>query len=116
MSKAAGSITTFDFLTLYNKIPHDKVLHVLNETVDFACKGRIRDSANTFKSGAFWSRSKSKTQRSYSLQERKLCSDYLINNSFSQLCSKIFCQVIAISFGLDSGPFFADFFFVLLRI
>ena len=35
----AKSISTFDFSTLYTKIPHDKLLFVLNSLVDFCFKG-----------------------------------------------------------------------------
>ena len=35
---AAKSMPTFDFLTLYTKIPHDRLLHILNEITDFAFK------------------------------------------------------------------------------
>ena len=34
--KAAKSMSTFNFSTLYTKIPHDKLLYVLNEITDFA--------------------------------------------------------------------------------
>ena len=32
-------MSTFDFSTLYTKIPHDQLLYVLNEITDFAFKG-----------------------------------------------------------------------------
>ena len=109
--KAAKSISTFDFSTLYTKImPHDKLLYVLNEIIDFAFKGGIRHFATVYNSGAFWSRSKSKTGRSYTLQEIKSCLEFLINNSFFQVGSKIFRQVIGIPMGSDPAPFFANLF------
>ena len=85
--KAAKSMSTFDFSTLYTIIPHDKLLYVLNEITDFAFKGGTRNYVHN--SGAFWSRSKSKTGRAYSLQEIKSCQEFLINNSFFQVGSKI---------------------------
>ena len=85
--KAAKSMSTFDFSTLYTIIPHDKLLYVLNEITDFAFKGGTRNYVHN--SGAFWSRSKSKTERAYSLQEIKSCQEFLINNSFFQVGSKI---------------------------
>ena len=71
--KAVKSMSTFDFLTLYTKIPHGKLLYVLNEITDFAFKGGTRSYVTVYNSGAFWSRSKNKTGRSYSLQEMKSC-------------------------------------------
>ena len=35
---SAKSLATFDFSTLYTKIPHNKLLDVLNEIVDFVLK------------------------------------------------------------------------------
>ena len=60
--KAAKSLSTFDFSTLYTKIPHDNLLHVLNEITDFAFKGETRDYVTVYNSGAFWSRSKIKLE------------------------------------------------------
>ena len=88
-------MSTFDFSTLYTKIPQDKLLYALNETTDLAFKGGTRDYVTVYNSGAFWSRSKSQTKRSYSLQEIKSCLEFLIiNSSFFQAGSKIFRQVI----------------------
>ena len=50
------------------------------------------DYVTVYNSRAFWSRSKSKTGRSYSLQEVKSCFEFLINNSFIQVVFKIFRQ------------------------
>ena len=109
--KAAKSVSAFEFSTLYTKILHNKLLYVLNEITDFTFKGWTRDYVTVYNSGAFWS--KSKTGRSYSLQEIKSCQEFLINNIF-QVGSKIFYQVIGIPMGSDSVPFFANLFFVLL--
>ena len=40
--KNAKQISTFDFSTLYTKIPHNKVLHILYKVVDFVFKGGTR--------------------------------------------------------------------------
>ena len=94
--KAAKSMSNFDFSTLYTKIPHDKLLYVLNEITDFTFKGGTRYYVTVYNSGPFWSQSKNKNGRSYSLQEIKFCLEFLINNSFFQVGSKIFRQFIGI--------------------
>ena len=66
-----------------------------------------------YNSGAFWSRSKGKTGRSYSLQEIKSCLELLINNSLFPVGSKIFHQVIGIPMGSDCRPFFVNLFLFL---
>ena len=55
--KAAKSVSTFDFSILCTKIPHGKLLHVLNEITDFAFKGGTRDHVAVYNSGVFWSKS-----------------------------------------------------------
>ena len=46
-------MSTFDFSVLYTKIPHDKLLYVLNEITDFAFKGGTGDYVTVYNSGAF---------------------------------------------------------------
>ena len=41
--KNAKQISTFDFSTLYAKIPHDKLLDILYKAVYFVFKGGTRD-------------------------------------------------------------------------
>ena len=89
-SKAAKSMSTFDFSTLYTKIPHDKLLYVLNKITDFSFKGEARDYITVYNSGTFWSRPKSKIGRSYSLQAIKSYLEFLVNNSPFQVGSTIF--------------------------
>ena len=48
-------MSTFDFSTPCTKIPHDKLLYVLNEVTDFAFKVGTRDCVTVYNSGAFWS-------------------------------------------------------------
>ena len=55
-------MSTFDFSTLYTKIPDDKLLYVLNEITDFAFKGGTEDYLSVYNSGAFFSQSKSKPE------------------------------------------------------
>ena len=50
----ARSISTLDFSTLYTKIPHDKLIFVLNELVDFCFKGGSKRYIAVKSSRAFW--------------------------------------------------------------
>ena len=90
-----------------------KYCNVLNEITDFAFKGGKRDYVIVYNSGAFWSRPKSKTGRSYSLQEIiKSCLEFLIN-IFFRVGSKIFHQVIRIPMASDPAPFSAILFLLI---
>ena len=68
------------------------------------------DYVTVYNSRAFWSRSKSKTGRSYSLQEIKSYFEFLINNSLIQVVFKIFRQVKGILMWSDPAPFFDNLF------
>ena len=41
--KAAKSVSIYDILTLYTKIPHDKLIKTLNSVIDFNFKGRTQN-------------------------------------------------------------------------
>ena len=108
--KSAKTISTFDFSTLYTKIPHDKLLEVLNELVDFCFQGGTHQQLSVSKSGARWV---SNSYRSGLRFDRKAVKDaikYLMSNCFFTLGNKIFQQVIGIPMGSDPAPFMANLF------
>ena len=43
----------FDFPKFFTNIPHDDLLHVLNETIDFAFKDVTSDYVTVYNLGAF---------------------------------------------------------------
>ena len=57
--KNAKQISTFNFSTLYKKIPHDKLLDISYKVVDLAFEGGTRDYIIINKQGcASWSSKK----------------------------------------------------------
>ena len=53
--KSAKSVSSFDFSTLYTKIPHDKLVTVLCKIIDFVFKGGIRKKIAINRYGtAYW--------------------------------------------------------------
>ena len=64
--KRAKEVSTFDFSTLYTKIPHKKLLQVLTEIVEFCFKGRTKDPIKIDCYGnAYWCRNKGKNDKLY---------------------------------------------------
>ena len=61
------------------------------------------------KAGAFW-RNPSKDYRLYSKESIKSVLEYVIDNAFFQVGSKVFRQVIGIPMGSDPAPFIANLF------
>ena len=106
----AKSLSTFDFSTLYTKIPHDKLKKVLNEIIDFAFKGGTREFIKVYNSTAYWTKTSSKKDNLYTKEQIKESLRYLIDNSFFSVGSDLFKQVIGIPMGSDPAPFFANLF------
>ena len=52
--RKATSVSTFDFSTLYTKLPHNKLLMVLNSLTDFCFDGGENKQITVNNSGARW--------------------------------------------------------------
>ena len=108
--KSARTISTFDFSTLYTKIPHDKLIDVMNELVDFCFQGGSHEQLSISKSGARWVTRKCRTGLRFDKKVTKDAIQYLMDNCYFTLGNKIFKQVIGIPMGSDPAPFMANLF------
>ena len=106
---AAKTISTFDFSTLYTNIPHDKLINVLDHTIDFAFKGKQFQNISVNDSGQPRWCKKSKGFL-FTKELLKTAVRYLIGNSFFTVGDFIFRQIIGIPMGSDPAPFFANLF------
>ena len=50
----AKSISTFDFSTLYTKLPHKLLIEVLENIIDFVFKSSTRNRIGFSKSSVYW--------------------------------------------------------------
>ena len=107
---SARSINTYDFSTLYTKIPHQKLLEVLNELVDFCFKGGTHEQLSLTNSGAKWVSKSSKTGLIFDRIAIKDAIKYLMGNCYFTFGEKIFRQIIGIPMGSDPAPFMANLF------
>ena len=107
----AKSISTFDFSTLYTKIPHDKLIKELNEIIDFVFEaGNSKFIAISKNQKAFWIKNKPKSLVSFSKNSLKIAMKHLIENCYFKAGSTIMCQIIGIPMGIDPAPFWANLF------
>ena len=107
----AKRITTFDFSTLYTKLPHNQLIMVMNKIIEFVFKGGTRDVVAINNRGvATWSSKRRNTCYYFTKQSIVKAVRYLINNSFFTLGKKLFKQTIGIPMGSDPAPFFANLF------
>ena len=108
--KNAKQTSTFDFSTLYTKIPHDKLLDILYKVVDFVFKGGTRDYIIIKKQGcASWS-SKRRHHFVFTKSLLKEAIKFLLHNCFFSIGNITMIQVIGIPMGSDPAPFFANLF------
>ena len=104
------SVSTFDFSTLYTKIPHDTLISVLNSIVDFCFNGGERDYLSINDFGAKWVKDPSSSDQVFDKRRVKGCIKYLLNNCFFTVGNYLFQQQIGIPMGSDPAPFFANLF------
>lgn len=108
--RKARTIETFDFSTLYTKIPHDKLTDVLCKLVDFCFEGGPHEFISTNDWGARWVSDPSSYDFVYDKVKIKLAIRYLMSNCYFTFGNRIFRQVIGIPMGSDPAPFFANLF------
>ena len=106
----ANSISTFNFSTLYTKLPHNKLLMVLHHLIDFCFDGGENKFIQINKFGARWIREVNNNRICFSKQQMKDAVSYLLSNCYFTVGPKIFCQIIGIPMGSDPAPFFANLF------
>ena len=104
------SVSTFDFSTLYTKLPHNKLLMVLHSLIDFSFhRGEsIYITDNNY--GASWVKNIKDNVICLNKQQIKDEVAYLLLNCYFTVGPKIFCQIIGIPMGSDLAPFFAKLF------
>ena len=111
----AKSISTFDFSTLYTKLPHNDLIDILSELIDFVFNGgrKTADGNRKFLTikgkQCFFSRTKH-GNKSYTKVQIKLMTKHLISQSFFTLGNLVFHQTVGIPMGIDPAPFWANLY------
>ena len=108
----AKSVATYDFSSLYTHIPHDKLLSVLEEIVDFGFNGGKGKYISVTKQGANFVRNQknSNNAHNYTKDSVKESIKFILENCHFTVGDSIFRQIIGIPMGSDPAPFFANFF------
>ena len=109
-----SAISTFDFSTLYTKIPHDKLLFVLNNLIDFCFDGGPSDIIAVTKFGAQWVNDTKGFNLLFDKQKVKEAVKFLMSNCYFTIGNKIFQQIIGIPMGSDPAPFLCKFISLFL--
>ena len=111
----AREISTFDFSTLYTKLPHGDLIRVLHDMVDFAFNGGkfknkvSRKFLTVFYNYSYWTK-KSHGHNSFSRNKIKQLVTHLIKQCHFQFSNLVLRQVIGIPMGIDPAPFWANLY------
>ena len=108
--KKAISVSNFDFSTLYTKLPHNKLLMVLNGLIHFCFDGGESKYITFNNYGARWVKNIKDNVICLNKQQIKDAVAYLLLSCYFTVGPKIFCQIIVIPIGSDPAPFFANLF------
>ena len=117
METSAGSrrkrISTWDFSTLYTKIPHNRlvnsVTHFINDT--FKCVNDKKFIACPIGNyGAYFTKAISKTNRCFTKEQLINAVKCIINNAYITFHGQIYRQVIGVPMGTNCAPYLANIF------
>ena len=107
----AKQLSTFDFSTLYTKIPHKRLLEVLTEIIEFCFKGRSKHPIKVDAYGnAYWCEKKNSKDKYYFKVDVIRAVKFLLENCFFTIGNKVLRQIIGIPMGGDPAPFWANLF------
>ena len=113
--KKAREVSTFDFSTLYTNLPHDDLLRILNQIIDFAFAGGNRNLLGFNDYKTFWM--KKKNGKKYFTRNRlKALVDYLITNTYFEVGNLLIRQSIGIPMGIDPAPFWANLYLYFYQV
>ena len=107
--KKAREISTFDFSTLYTKLPHNDLLHVLNSLIDFVFDGGTRNYLGFNEHSTFWMKKRS-GKKYFSKQRLKAVVKHLITSTYFEVGNLLIRQSIGIPMGIDPAPFWANLY------
>ena len=109
IKKKAKEISTFDFSTLYTKLPHSDLIRVLNSLIDFVFDGGTRNYLGFNEHSTFW-RNKRSGKQYFSKQRLKAVVKHLIISTYFEVGNLLIRQSIGIPMGIDPAPFWANLY------
>ena len=105
-------VSTWDFSTLYTKIPHnqlkDNAKYFIDKIFKFLDKEYICASHST--KNAYFSTNRSKNNTSFNMQELIQAVNFIIDNSYITFKGLVYKQIIGIPMGTNCAPHFANIY------
>ena len=106
--KKGTSVSTFDFSTFYAKLPHNKLLTVLNSVIGFCFERGERKYIAVNNYGDRWVNNMKNNKICLNKEQIKKAFAYLLFNCYFTIGPTIFCQFVGIPIGSDPAPLFAN--------
>lgn len=111
----ALSISTFDFSTFYTKIPHGKLINVINKLIDFCFAGGECQYVVLTRYGAKWVENVNTSWFWFDKLLLRKAIKYILDNFYFTVGDHLFRQHIGISMGFDPAPFHESFLVLFRR-
>ena len=115
MKKCSKSFATYDFSTLFTKLPHDKLKSKLSSIPDFAFNKEDKTFIRLFNNGAAYWGKKTKGRLGFSKTSLKTAINYLIENSYFNAGNMTKKQALCIPMGIDPALFGENLFFIPMK-
>ena len=109
LTNSYKDVKTFDFQTLYTKIPQDKLKDNLQQFINYVFLSKECKFVNVRNKYAVFSDTKSKTC-SFTKEELITCLNYSIDNAFISFCNQTYRQSIGIPMGSNDASHLANIF------
>ena len=107
----AKVVSSFDFSTLYTKIPHAKLFDELFGIIKFIFKGVASTEISINKLGIpRWTKKTRSSRSSYDKDKIMKAVKYLLDNCYFKFGNRLFRQIVGIPMGSDPAPYFANLF------
>ena len=107
--KNAKRISTFDFSTLYTTLPHNLLIEVLADIIEFVFKGNKKSKIGFSPTSVYWT-SKGKEKRFFTKAGLIEAVTFLIKQCYFTVGNLVLKQNIGIPMGIDPAPFWANLF------
>ena len=115
--KGRKHISSWDFTTLYTKIPHDNLKEVMARFISrvFFCLSQFKNPKDYIcyspaMKKAYYSKNRSKSNICFNENELITAVNYIIEHSYVNFHDRIFRQIVGIPMGTNCAPFIANIY------
>ena len=103
-------MSTYDFSTLYNTLPHNLIKDKLIEIIVRTFQREVSPYLACNDINAFFTPEKPKKYHAWSCQNKCGALTFLLDNIFIRFCTNLYRQVVGIPMGTNCAPLVADLF------